>query len=87
MDGGTLHHPLETGSGLRVAGPVGRQARQVLVEEFAQFLPQLVEVDSAGTQDGRGIRVVGQAQQQMLQRGVFMAAFAGERQGSVQRLF
>ena len=87
VDRGALHHALEAGGGLRIAGPVGRQAGEILVEELRQIRAQLVEVDATGAQHRGGIGVVGQAQQQVLQRRVFVTAFAGERQGAVQRLF
>ena len=87
MDRGALHDALEAGGRLRVAGPVGRQAGEVLVEELGQVGAQLVEIDAAGAQHGGGVGVVGQAEQQVLQRRVFVPALAGERQGAVQRLF
>ena len=87
VDGGALDHALESGGGLRVPRAFGGQAGQVLVQELAQLGPQLVEVDPTGAQHGRGVGVVGQAEQQVLQRGIFVAALAGDRQGAVQRLF
>ena len=86
MDGGALHHPLEAGGRLGVARPVGGQACEVLVKELGQIRAQLVEVDAAGAQHGGRVRVVGQAQQEVLQRRVFMATLAGKRQGAVERL-
>ena len=86
MYGGALHHTLETGGGLGLRGAVRGQAGEVLVEELGQVLPQLVEVDAAGAQDGGGIAVVRQAEQQMLKGGVFMTAVAGEREGPVECL-
>jgi hypothetical protein len=47
MDGGTLHNPLETGGWLRIAGAIGRQASQILVEEFGQIGAKLIEIDAA----------------------------------------
>ncbi len=87
MDGGALHHTLEAGGGLGVAGAVGRQAGQVLVEELGQVGAQLVQVDAAGAQHGGGVVVVVEGQQQVLQRGVFVPALAGQRQGTMERLF
>ena len=87
VDGGALHDALEAGGRLRIARPVGREAREILVEELRQIGAQLVEIDAAGAQHGRGVRVVGEAEQQMLQRRIFVTALAGERQGAVQRLF
>ena len=59
---------------------------QILVEELAEILAQLVEIDAAGAQHGRRVAVVGQAEQQMFQRGIFVPALAGEGEGAVQRL-
>ena len=78
VDRGALHHALEPGGRLRIARPVGRQASEVLVEKLGQIAAQLVEVHPAGTQHRRGIGVVGQAQEQVLQRRVFVTTFAGE---------
>ena len=86
MDRGALDHALEAGGRLRIARPVGRQAGQILVEEFGKVAAQLVEVDAAGAQHGRRVGVVGQAEQQVLQRRIFVTALTGERQGAVQRL-
>ena len=87
MDRGALHHALETGGRLRIARPIGGQAGEILVEEFRQIAAQLVEVDAAGAQHRRGVGVLRQAQQQVLERRVFVTTLAGERQGAVQRLF
>ena len=73
--------------GFGIARPVGGQAGQVLVEELLQIAPQLVQIHAAGPQHGRRIRIVGKAEQQVLQGGVFVTALAGEGQGAVQRLF
>ena len=87
VDRRALHDALEPGGRLRVARPVGGQAGQVLVEELAQIGAQLVQVHPAGAQHGRRVGVVRQPEQQMLQGGVFVAAFARERQRAMQRLF
>ena len=87
VDRGALHHALEAGGGLRIARPVGGQPGKVLVEELGQIAAQLVEIDAAGAQHRGGVGVVGQAEQQMLQRRIFVTALAGERQGAMQRLF
>ena len=79
MDRGALHHALEAGGRLRIARAVGRQAGEILVEELRQIAAQFVEVHAAGAQHRRGVGVVGQAQEQVLQRRVFVTTFAGER--------
>ena len=87
MDGGALDDALEAGGGLRVAGAVGGEAAEVLVEELAQVLAELVEVDAAGAEDGCGVAVIGEAEEEVFERRVFVAAFAGEGQGAMKRLF
>ena len=87
MDRRALHDALEPRGRLRVAWTIGRQARQILVEKFREIGAQLVEVDTAGAQHAGGVGVFGKAEQQMLQRRIFVPAVAGERQGAMQRLF
>ena len=87
MDGGPLNHALEACCRLRITRPFGREARQILVKEFAEVLTELVEVHPAGAEHRRGVAVLRQAEQQMLKRGILMPAFAGEGQGAMQRLF
>jgi hypothetical protein len=77
----------EAGGRLRLAGPIGCEASQVLIQEFREVLLDLVDIDAAGAQDGDGIGIVHQAEQQMLQGGVFMFAIGRERQRPVQCLF
>jgi hypothetical protein len=86
VDGGALDDALEAGGGLGVAGAIGGQAGEVLVEEFAEVLAQLVEIDAAGAEDGGGVAVVGEAEEKVLQRRIFVPALAGEREGAMQRL-
>jgi hypothetical protein len=78
MDRRTLHDALEAGGRLRVARAVGRQTREVLVEEFGEVTAQLVEIDAAGAQHSRRIGVFRQPEKQMLERGVFVLPFTGE---------
>ena len=57
-----LHDALEAGRRFRLGGAVRGQAGQILVEEFREFLAQLVQIDAACPQHGRGIAVVGKRQ-------------------------
>ena len=82
-----LHDPLETRRGLRIARAVSRETREVLVEKVAQIGPELIEIDAAGPEHGRGIIVVGQPQQEVFEGRVYVPPLAGERQGAMQRLF
>ena len=47
---------------------------------------QLVDVDIAGPHHGGGVLVVDQREQQMLERGIFVVPFVGEREGPVEGL-
>ena len=87
VDRGTLHDSLEAGGWLRIAGPVGCQAGKVLVEKLRQIVAQLVEIDATGAQYRCRVRIIRQAQKQVLQRRIFVMTLAGERQCAVQRLF
>ena len=87
MDRGALHDALEAGGWLWIAWPVGREAGQILVQEFSQVVAQLVEIDPARLQHGSGIGIFRQAEEEMFQRCILVPPFAGERQGAVKRLF
>ena len=83
MNRGALHDTLEAGGRLGIALTVGSKASQILVQEFRKIVSKLVNVDTAGLQDARGILIVKQAEQKMLKRCIFVLAFACERQRAV----
>ncbi len=87
MDRRALHHALESGGGLRLGRAVGREAREILVEELHEFAAQLVEVHAARAQHRGRVAVVDQAEQQVLEGRVFVAALAREAERAVERLF
>jgi hypothetical protein len=87
MDGGALNHSLEASRGLGLRGAIGGQSRKILVEKFGQILPEFVEVHTTSPQHCGGVAVIGKAEQQVFQGGVFMAAIAGEGERTVQGLF
>ena len=87
VDGRALQHPLEASRRLRIIGPVRDQVRKLVVEVIRQFGAQAVQIDSASAQDGHGIGVLGQCEQQVFERRVFVPALVRMGQGSVQRLF
>ena len=86
MDQGALDHPLETrrrlGVGLRVDDEIG----ELLVEAAHQLLAQAIDLDATGAHDGDRVAVLGERQQQMLERHEFVPPLVGECQRSVQRL-
>ncbi len=86
MDRGALHHALEAGGRLRVAGAVGDEAGQLLVENSVRSRRSLSRSTLQARSTVDGVLVVGQRQQQMLERRVFVPALVGEARGAMQRL-
>ncbi len=72
MDGGALHDALEAGGRLRVAGTVRGQPGQVLVEEFREVFLDFLNIHAAGAQHRDGVGIVDQAEEQVLERRIFM---------------
>ena len=87
MDGRALHHALEAGGGLGVAGALRHQPGQVLVQELGQVALQLLDVHAAGPQHVRRVAVVGQGEEEVLKGRVLVPALIGEAEGAVERLF
>jgi hypothetical protein len=87
MDDGALDDALEAGGRLGVAAPVGHQVRQFGVDIGLQVAAQHVDVDAARPQHRGRIEVVDERQQQVLQRGVFVAALVGQGERPVKSLF
>ncbi len=66
-----------------VAGEVGKFGVDVLDEAA----PQRVDLDVAGPHDRGRVLVVDQGQEEMFERRVFVAAFAGQGERPVEGLF
>ena len=86
MDDGALDDALEAGGGLGILARAGGQIGQLGVDVFDQAAAQHVEIDVAGAHHRSGVLIVDQRQQQMLQRGVFLMALAGQRQRLMEGL-
>ena len=86
MDHGALDDALEAGGGLRILVAVADQVLQLGFEIGGEAAAQLVEVDIARPHHRGGVLIVDQGQQEMLERGIFMVPFIGERQGPVEGL-
>ncbi len=80
MDDGALDDALEAGGGLGILARAGGQIGQLAVDVLDQAAAQHVEIDVAGAHHRRGVLIVDQGEEQMLQRGVFLMALAGQRQ-------
>ena len=65
VNGGTLDDTLEAGRRLWITRAIRGQARQILIQELPQLLPELVQIHAAGPQHRGRIRVVGESEQQM----------------------
>ena len=87
VNDGALNDALKTRRRLGVFAAVGDQIVEFLVDIFAKVLLQKIEIDRAGAQDRGGIAIIDQAQQQMLERGVFVMALVGDGERAMERLF
>ena len=77
MSHGAVNHPLEACGRLRLAMRIGHQARELVVEIGHELVAQHIEIDRAGAHHRRRVAVVDQRQQQMFERGIFVAALIG----------
>ena len=78
VDHGALNDALESGGGARVLAVGHDEAVEFLVDEIFQIALQRLDVHVATGEDGERIPVVGEGQQQMLERGEFMGPLTGE---------
>jgi hypothetical protein len=87
MQNGTLDDALESGRGFGVLAILYRERGKVLIDILGQRGAQGVEIDVAGAHDLRGIGIVNQGKQEVLQSGVLVVALAGEPYGAMEGLF
>ena len=86
MDDRALDDALETGGRLGVVAPVGDEIVEFGIDVIAQCLAQRVQIDRAGPHDRGRVQVVDEAEQQVLERRIFMAPFIGGLKRPVKRL-
>ena len=87
MDRGTLNDALEGGCGHGFrAVDVRDQIAQVIINELDQRIAQIRDVDRTGFHHLNRVRLIKQRQQQVFQRGEFVAAGIGQRKGCVDCL-
>jgi hypothetical protein len=87
VDDGALDDTLEGGSRTGVL-PVGyHEAIEFLVDEVLQIALKGLDVDIAAIEDGDGVAVVGQRQEQVLERGELMRALTRQVHRLMQSLF
>ena len=87
MNDRPLDDALKSRRRLGVLPILANQIVEFLVDIFAKILFQQIEIDRTGTQDRGGVPVIGQTEQQMFERGIFVMPLVGDSQGPVQRLF
>ena len=87
VDHGALDHALEAGGRLRILAAVGDEVGELGVDIFDEVAAQRVEIDVAGAHDGGRVLVVDEGEEEVLERGVFVPALAGERERPVEGLF
>ncbi len=86
MNDGALDNALEAGGGLRVLAGIGNQVGEIVVDIVLEAAAQRADIDIAGAHHRGSVLVVGERQQQMFQRGVFVMPLIGDRQRPVQGL-
>ena len=85
---GAMHDALEAGGGLGLGRALDVEALgELVVQIFGDALAQGIEINEARLHDGRGVAVVQQREQQMLERGVLVLTLVGVFQCAVQRGF
>src|SRR5262249_16829277 len=86
MHRGTLHDALEPRGGQGLAGILGDDALEPVVDERLEIVAQAVDVDAAGLQDRDRVVILGHGEQQVLEGGVFVAALAGQTERAMEGL-
>ena len=84
---GALQHALEARSRLRVVAMGRNKVGKLVIDVVQHLTPQTVEVDAARTQNGNRVLILGECQQQMFERGIFVPALIGVGESPMQRLF
>ena len=87
MGGRAVQGALEAGRGPGLDLAFDHEAGELAVDERLHLLLDLLHIHIAGAHDGHRVVVAGQRQQQMLQRGIFVVALAGEGERVAQRAF
>ena len=87
MDGSALQDALKARCRLGVVLVRRDQIAEFVVDIGQDFAAQPLEVDAAGAQHRHRILILGQRQQQMFERGVFVAPVIGIGERPVQRFF
>ena len=88
MQHGTLHDPLECRGWLDATGWIlSDQARQVLINILFQRQFQRGDIDLARAHHLDRVFIIGESEQKMLERRIFVLTLAGGGQGAFKRIF
>ena len=82
MGDGAVNHALEAGGRLGVVVRIEHEPGELVVEIAGELVPQQIEIDVAGAHHRRGVAVVDQRQEQMLERRIFVTALVGVLQSA-----
>ena len=87
MQNRPLDHPLEARSRRGIALLAGLKRLIFLIEVLLHDIPEVAKLDPAGLHHGGSVGIVDQREQQVLQRGVLVAAIRGMSERGMQGLF
>ena len=87
MSHGAMDNALEAGGRLGIVMRIEHEAGELIVEISGELVPQQVDIDVAGAHYRRGVAIVEQRQEEMLERRIFVAALIGILQSAPEGLF
>jgi NADPH-dependent ferric siderophore reductase len=82
-----LQHALKARRRLCVVTVGGAEVRELMIDIVQNLAAQPIKVHAAGVQHGDRVLILGQRQQQMFERGIFVPALIGAGESPMQRLF
>jgi soluble P-type ATPase len=83
----SLQNALKAGSRLRVIAVGGNEIGKLVVDVIQNLAAQAVEVHAASAQHRDRVLVLGEREQQMFERSIFVAALIGLSKSPMQRFF
>src|SRR5215471_10231050 len=87
MNSRALQHALEASGRFCVVAMGGDEIGKLVVDIIQDLAAQAVEVDAARAKYGDSILILGERQQQMFERRIFVVALVGVGESPMQRLF
>ena len=87
MDDGALDDALEGGGRPRILAIGHDEAVELFIDEVLEIALQRLDIDIAADQHRDGVAVIGQCEQQVLERGELMGALTRQVHRLMQGLF